>query len=583
MGTDPTRANEDARPIRHRQWSRTGAAALSFLAGPALAFPSVDATNQGYNAATSALSAPDARDLTHQLQISNGLPAAGTDRGWIIRPRLTVEEALTDNVLQVHSPMRWDLTTAISPGISIAGQTPRAVVHLDYAPVLIVNARTGSQNALNQQLNATASIMAIEEFAFIDIRALSGVQSLRGAAGAGGTIGASGGGGFTAGSATGTGGGALTGNSQQTTVQTASIGISPYLVKRFGDIGTARIGYSLNLSQSSPVTGIQLAPFPTGAATQRFMTSEWTAQFRTGNFLNDFQDTINLDFSQSNGSGQNNLLGSITTGNNSLTSNRQIISNDLSYAVSHKLKVTVSIGHEKIVYSGSNIKPIDDVTWSFGTTYTPNAHSEITISYGHQLGAQSLSFLGHVRVTPRTTISASYSDTLGTQLENLQNQLNQGVVGANGSFVNAQTGGQLFGSTNATPPQSGVFRFKTLTATATTQLNRDTISLTLNASSQTSAGGTASSQPSSQSNGVILQWTHELRPDMRLSTSASFNTLSGGFTGSSRSIAFNTGLIYNLTESVSASARYSFFKSTSPNTLFDLYEDIFVLGVTKQF
>ena len=582
MGTDPAHSSESVRSARIPLWA--GAIALSFLAGPALAFPFIDATNQGAASATSALSAPDAQDLTHQLQISNGLPIAGSGGGgWSIRPRLTIQEALTDNVLQVHSPMRWDLTTIVSPGISIAGQTQRTVVRLDYAPVLIVNARTPSQNALNQQLNGTATITAIEEFAFIDIRALSGVQSLRGAAGAGGTIGAADGGGFTAGSTTGLGGGALTGNSLQNTVQTASIGISPYLVKRFGDIGTARIGYSFNMSQSSPVKGIQLAPFPTGAATQRFMTSEWNAQFRSGSFLNDFQDTINLDFSQSNGSGQINAFGSVTVGNNSLASNRQIISNDLSYAVSHKLKVTVSVGHEKIVYSGSNIKPIDDITWSFGTTYTPNSRSEITISYGRQLGTQSLSFNGHVQVTPRTTISASYSDTLGTQLENLQNQLNQGVVSANGSFVNGQTGGQLFGSTNAAPLQSGVFHFKTLTATATTQLNRDTISLTLNASTQSAAGGTTASQTSGQSTGLVLQWIHDLRPDMRLTTSASFNTNSGGIVGSSRSVAFNTSLTYNLTESVSASARYSYFKSTSQNTFFDLYEDIFVLGVTKQF
>ena len=120
-------------------------------------------------------------------------------------------------------------------------------------------------------------------------------------------------------------------------------------------------------------------------------------------------------------------------------------------------------------------------------------------------------------------------------------------------------------------------------ATATTQLNRDTIGLTLNASTQTSAGGTASLQTSSQSNGINMTWTHELRPDMRLSTSASYNVNSGGFFGSSRSIAFNTSLIYTLTESVSTSARYSFFKSTSQNTLFSLYEDIFVVGLTKQF
>ena len=552
-------------------------------AGSALAFPLIDPTNQRTAGAIAGLAAPDAQDLTHQLQIANGAPGIGAAGGWTFQPRLIIEESLTDNVTQVHSPMRWDLTTALSPGISITGQTHRAQVRLDYAPVLIVNARTGSQNALNQQLNGTAIITAIDELVFVDLRALAGVQSARGAAGATGTIGAGNYGGLSAGSTTGLAGANGTGNNRQNNVQTFSAGVSPYLLKQFADYGTLKLGYSLNLSQNSPVTGFKFLPFPTGGASQRLMTTEQTAEFKSGEFLNDFQDTISLDYSQSNSTGQANAAGSIGVNAASFASNRQIVSNALNYAISRSLVLTVSIGHEKIVYSGSNALRIDDVTWSVGGTFTPNANSAITIDYGHRQGGQSFSFNGHYLLTPRTTITGSYTDSLGTQLENLQQQLNQGVVNANGSFVNGRTGGQLFGSTNAAPIQPGVFRFKTLTATATTQLNRDTIGLTLNASTQTSAGGTASLQTSSQSNGINMTWTHELRPDMHLSTSASYNVNSGGFFGSSRSIAFNTSLIYTLTESVSTSARYSFFKSTSQNTLFSLYEDIFVVGLTKQF
>ena len=584
MGNEPTIRGANG----WRPWLWLVVGALACLAEPAGAFPYIDTTGQGTTSGSTPLSAPDAQDLKHQLQLSNGLAALGAGGGaggggWIIQPRVTVQEALTDNVLQVHSPMRWDLITVLSPGISITGATQRLQVRLDYAPVLIVNARTGSQNALNQQLNATASVTVIPEFAFIDLRAVSGIQSLRGAAGAGGTIGAGDGGSLTAGTRTGIGNAGVAGSSQQSTVQTASIGISPYLVQRFGDYGTARLGYSLNLSQISPATGFQYIPFPTGTASQRLVTNEQTAQFRSGSFLNDFQDTVDINFSQSTSSGRNTAIGSFL-GNSSFASTRQIFNNTLSYAVNRALTVTVSVGHENIIYTGSTLAPINDVTWSVGGTYTPNQNSSITISYGHQLGTEALSFNGYLQLTPRTSISASYSDTLGTQLENLQNQLNQGVVGANGGFVNRQTGGQLFGSTNNAPVQPGVYRFKTLTATATTQLNRDTVSLTLNSSTQTSAGGTAAFQGvSSQTNGAVIQWTRDLRPDMRLSTAASYNVNTGGFSGTGQSIAFNTSLIYTLTDSVSASARYSFFKNTSQNALFSLVEDIFVVGITKQF
>ena len=243
----------------------------------------------------------------------------------------------------------------------------------------------------------------------------------------------------------------------------------------------------------------------------------------------------------------------------------------------------MSIGHEKIAYGGNSALNIDDLTWSFGGTLVPNQNSSITISYGHQQGTDALSFNGRYQLTARTMITGSYSDTLGTQLENLQQQLNQGTVSANGSFVNSQTGGQLFGSTNAAPIQPGVFHFKTLSATVTTQLNRDTLSLTLNTSTQTSAGGTSAVQTSQQTNGIVMQWTHDLRADLRWSTSASYNVITGGIRGSSKSIAFNSSLLYTLSESLSASARYTFFKSASQSALLNLYEDIFVLGITKTF
>ena len=560
----------------------TAFASCAELSGPALAFPLIDQGNLGSSGALSDLAGPDAQDLTHQLQIANGLPGSGSPFGWTFIPRLGIQEALTDNVLQVHSPMRWDITTSVSPGISIAGNTQRTQLRLDYAPVLIMNARTGSQNALNQQLNGTATITAIEEFAFIDLRALSGIQSTRGAAGAGGTIGA-GEGGVTAGSTAGLIGSSQTGRTQSDTVQTASVGISPYLLKKLGDYGTFKLGYSLNMSQSSPATGFNYIPFPTGGSTQKLMTTEQTAEYRSGDFLNDFQDVINVDLSQSKSSGQLGTIGSITTAPSSTASTRQILTNSLNYALTRELTLTVSIGHEKIAYGGNSALNIDDLTWSFGGTLVPNQNSSITISYGHQQGTDALSFNGRYQLTARTMITGSYSDTLGTQLENLQQQLNQGTVSANGSFVNSQTGGQLFGSTNAAPIQPGVFHFKTLSATVTTQLNRDTLSLTLNTSTQTSAGGTSAVQTSQQTNGIVMQWTHDLRADLRWSTSASYNVITGGIRGSSKSIAFNSSLLYTLSESLSASARYTFFKSASQSALLNLYEDIFVLGITKTF
>ena len=548
--------------------------------GAAHAFPLVDPTNATTVAAATDLAAPDAQDLTHQLQIANGLGGLAAGGGWTFQPRLGLQEALTDNVLQVNSPRRWDLTTYFSPGLTIVGNTERAQVSLDYAPVLIMNARTGSQNALNQQLNGTATITVVNELAFVDLRAVSGVQSMAGALGGGGTIGAGNIGGLTAGA--GTGGAGLTGANRQNEEQTSSLGISPYLLQKFGDYGTLKVGYSLNLSQSNPITGFRYLPLPTGSGAQSLMSQEETINFKSGDFLDDFQDTFDLDFTQSTSTFQTTGTTTVaTTTPTSTQSSRDIITDQLSYALTHWATLNGSLGHEYIVYSGAGQAPIDDLTWKLGATLTPNPDSSITFSYGHELGAASIAFDAHYQLTARTTITADYNQTLGTQLENLQQQLNAGSIGNNGGTVNANTGGQQFTGTNNLPTQGGVFRFNTFTATVRTQLDRDTLTLTVNNSTSSSTGGTAST--STQSSGVSLQWIRQLSPDLTLNTSGSYNVQTGGVQSGGNSMAFNIGLQYAINDSLSSSARYTFFKSTSQSVLFNLYENMLILGITKRF
>ena len=562
-------------------WIAVGLMALLLSRpGTVRAFPLIGNATDGPVATD--LAAPDAQDLKHQLQIANGLQGLAAGGGWTFQPRVSFQEALTDNILQTSSPRRWDLTTSVSPGMTLVGNTERAQVSLDYAPVLIMNARTGSQNALNQQLNGASTITAISEMAFLDLRAVSGIQSTRGALGGGGTIGAGNIGGLTAGASPG--GLGQTGANRQDVVQTSSIGISPYVVQKFGDYGTLRVGYSLNLSQSTPVNGIKYLPFPSSSGGQNLVSNEQTLNFKSGDILNDFQDTFDIDLTQTNSTSQGTGLTATSFATvPSSRSTREIINNQVSYAVNQWAKLNVSVGHERIVYTGIGQRPINDFTWSVGTTLTPNPDSTITISYGHQQGAESLSFDGHYQLTARTNISASYHESLGTQLENLANQLNTGSVGVTGGTVNATTGGQQFTGNNNSPIQPGVFRFQTFTASVNTRLNRDTLTFTLNSANSIATGGQSATQASTRTSGVILQWIHELAPDLTLTNSASYNVQTGGIQGGGNSMAFNSALQYFITDSLSGTVRYSFFKSTSPTPLLNLYVDMLLLGITKQF
>ena len=57
--------------------------------------------------------------------------------------------------------------------------------------------------------------------------------------------------------------------------------------------------------------------------------------------------------------------------------------------------------------------------------------------YGHRNGTNAFSADGYYAVTPRITLTVSYSNTLGTQLEGLQNQLN--LASVNGTLAPTRT------------------------------------------------------------------------------------------------------------------------------------------------
>ena len=100
-----------------------------------------------------------------------------------------------------------------------------------------------------------------------------------------------------------------------------------------------------------------------------------------------------------------------------------------------------------------------------GTTLTPDPDTFLTLSYGHLNGYNSLSVNGRYAITGRTTLTVSYGSTTGTQLENLQNQLNlRDRAPPTGRWSTVRTAVSCSVATNALPVQSGVFRYDTFTA-----------------------------------------------------------------------------------------------------------------------
>jgi hypothetical protein len=596
------------------------AAALGLVrAGGAAAFPLFDVTNQDQVPQGTELAAPDVHDLRHQLQIVNGL-AAPVGGGWTFVPRIDFQEMLTDNVRQQHTPRQWDLVSYLSPGFSLIGDLPRVQMTLSYAPTLAIYMESSSLNSLTQQLDGLATITLVPETLYVDLRAASGVHSIYGGIGGVGTLGAGG--------ATQTAVPVLAGNTAGLTrdneVQTTSFGISPYLLQNFGAFGAGKVGYSLDVTRSNTLSGFASPPIPTGGTHgQTLLTNEAYAHYQTGEILQFLQNSIDFDATHgqtttdANGAiipgvailNPNGTVTSLSAPPGHSTSDRIIITDRISYVLTRELLLFATGGHEDINYSnqilsGVSLVPgtngalvptysvttipatsIHDFTWSLGATWTPNPNSSLTVSYGHQNGFDSFAANGYYQATPRTIVSVSYGSTLGTQLENVQNQLNLAAANGTGTLVNGQTGGTLFGTTNALGVQAGLFRTDTFTLGSTTSLDRDIISFNLLLTKQST---TSTVTTTATSKGFGASWLHQMRPDMLLSAAIYVSTqgqttFNGINPGDSTSLAATIGWQYQISDTLSASVRYSFIERSSSTAFYDMYQNMLILGISRTF
>jgi hypothetical protein len=154
--------------------------------------------------------------------------------------------------------------------------------------------------------------------------------------------------------------------------------------------------------------------------------------------------------------------------------------------------------------------------------------------------------------------------------------------------VNAQTGGQLFGATNALAVQEGVFRTTTLAVGSQTTLNRDIISINLLMAKQSSSGGTNPS--SAETKTASVSWLHQMRPDVTVSAAISYSIQdqSSGFVsaanpGNNTSVVGTLAWQWQISDTLSANMRYSFLERSSAVTAYDVYQNILILGISKQF
>jgi hypothetical protein len=550
----------------------------------ALAFPLTDPSNPSI---VTNVPEPTDSDLRNQLQQHSGFGAAAAGGGWTFVPSISWEEIFTDNVFDTERNRRWDILTTATPSIAITGDVPNAQVQFQYGPQFLLAARTPQENRITNQLSGTGLFTIVPDEFYIDTRAIAGAAPVGAGYGALSPGVTPNFGGF----GTLPGGLSTTGLASQNQVQTNSYSIAPYWLHEFGDVGTAKIGYQFGYSSYAQTNSYVPLFFTTGNNAADNITNEGVAQFQTGDRFAPFRNLVLLDAQVGNGTFQGN-------------SHNYTAVNRLGYLVNHDITVYGEIGYEDIEYNGTPRTQINDAIWGVGTTWTPNPDSQITVTFGHQYGDNNVGFSGYYALSARTRISASYTTGLQTDLQGIQSQLDLTSLDSTGQTVNSQTGAPMFIGTGGLGVQSGLYRIKAFTASASTVLDRDQFSVWLEVSQTTTIAQAPanaripfniSAPPvgsTNQATTVFATWTHQVSDDLTLNGVASYSTsnlTNGG--GNQRSGAVSIGAQYLISQTLAATASYSFYDVIGSNRARlnpsgigqSYYQNLVIVGLTKQF
>ncbi len=516
------------------------------------------------------LGAPEAPNFQYQTNLE---PAIGAlpSIGWTFVPRLSVFEEYNDNIFETESHRQSDWITLIAPGIAVTGDTPRVTLRLNYNPIFRIYAHTSSQDSVGQQAVGVANVIVIPDEFYVNAHVFADQVPTNGGFGTVNfgvpAVGNTGFGTF--------GGGAGTTLNRSNLTQTESAGVFPYLVRRFGDAGTGRAGINLTQTYSSSSNGATLNS-PAGPSLHS-ETGEAIAQFQTGEDLGHFVYIGTIDAAVSSGNGVDS------------SATRAIADNRLGYAISHAILVFGDLGVETLQFP--NAAPpvyITDGVWGIGTTLRPNVDSEITMEYGHFQGTTSFRALAHYAVTPRTVVTASYSAGVLSDLQQIATQVSNLTVNPQGNPINLNTGAPASIINYINGVNNGVNTTRTLTVTALTLLDRDTISFNFERTSLSplaSARGVTPNVPNT-SLAATASERHEISERMSLTASVQGGTRSLQTVPANQSEQFYSATLslhYLFSDKLTGYATYSYFNRQSDVAGVPFYNNIVLVGLTRTF
>ncbi len=418
-----------------------------------------------------------------------------------------------------------EFVTSINPALLINGATPRSSFTLDYNPSIQFYSNQPKSNGVNQSLDAVIDATLLPKSLMVEARAYATDQATSGGLSPGGS--------------------SIYANNNTTLTQSYSI--TPSFNEEFR-LGTLNLLYSAQYTRQSGASA-----YLPGASAPYFQTSDVFAQTESGSFttipfFERFDDTPSFSATEDVGTGV--LSGA----------HQYFASDTLRYALTPHIVLSASGGYEDLSYSGIPPTRIRDATWSIGATIRFPDGGVVEARYQHMYGFNAPYLRLEYPLTARTTLAASYAETLSTQ----QQGIGLGVASSTVNSIGLPVGGisrqPVLLTNQALSVQSGLTNNKQLSAALTTQFTRDIVSISFQAYQDTLVATAPGLDGFSQkSASVSLSESHELSERATVLFYLNYGRTSSPALGTSTTSTYGASiaLTYRVSPTLYANAQYS--------------------------
>lgn len=468
------------------------------------------------------------------ILVSAVQPAYGGE--WTVSPFVGVTTTFTDNANAAtdEEDRNSDQVLTASPGVNVSGTGGRVSLNMSYSHNRFFSRQGQSDDSSTNTLTANGRAEVWDRVAFIDLSSSISREIIDPAQANNSTD--------------------LGTDSNRTTVQTFSL--QPFFLHHFGNwLETeSRTTFEMTRTESEEISNTR----STGS----------TFSATSGRRFSVF--TFGGNFSREKEIREDGAPRSITT---TLNTNYRM-------RVSRRLSLISSVGWETIDDDTLNEEP-NGIIWDVGFSAQPNSRSSIEVTVGDRFETTTYGLDASYRISSRSNMSASYSETITTSQEQQSENLDFLIGDGAGGFIDSRTGLPFVSSTSELGFQTSVFRQKVLGLTFNSSRRRGSYSAGLNWERRET--DTTGIEEAVVSINASASRTLSSRLSASVSTSLSFTDFGTEDQRKDRDISLTGSLTYQLMENTNAALSYTRSTTKSSEGSNNFEENSVTLNLTRNF